>query len=158
MRRPPPTPKAIAILLVDDDPDCRMLVRDAINDSKVRNAVFEVADGQEALDFLNRRGEWANAPRPGLVYLDIEMPVKNGLETLREIKQTPELRNIPVVMMTGVCDEAQMFQAAEAGANSYTIKPANAEQFLKTVLTSTNYWLTIHQYPDHHVAPDQARR
>ena len=135
-----------------------MLVRDAISESKVSNMVFEVADGQEALDFLNRRGEWAHAPRPGLVYMDIEMPVKNGLETLREIKQTPELRDIPVVMMTGVCDEAQMLLAAEAGANSYTIKPANAEQFLRTVLTSTNYWLNIHQYPEHHIAPEQGRR
>jgi CheY-like chemotaxis protein len=148
----------ITILLVDDDADCRMLIRDAIAECKVANAVYEAADGGEALDFLNRCGQFEDAPRPGLIYLDIEMPHLNGQETLRLIRQKPELRDIPVVMMTGVADEQQMQLAAENGANSYTIKPANAEQFLKTVLMSTNYWLTIHQYPGHHLSPTEARR
>ncbi|MDP9174273.1 MAG: response regulator [Planctomycetota bacterium] len=148
----------VTILLVDDDPDCRMLIRDAIAESKVCNSVFEVTDGSEAIDFLLRRGEWAHAPRPGLIYLDIEMPGMNGLEALRHIKANARLRDIPVVMMTGVSDETQMKAAADAGANSYTIKPANAEQFLRTVLTSTNYWLTIHQYPDHHLPANECRR
>ena len=68
------------------------------------------------------------------------------------------MRDIPVVMMTGVSDEEQMKQAAANGANSYTIKPANAEQFLRTVLASTNYWLTIHQYPEHHLPAEECRR
>ena len=148
----------ITILLVDDDPDCRLLIRDAIAECKVSNDVHEVANGQEALDFLHRRWTFANAPRPGLIYLDIEMPAMDGQETLKRIKAEPTLRDIPVVMMTGVCDEMQMKQAAANGANSYTIKPANAEQFLRTGLASTNYWLTIHQYPEHHVSPDQCRR
>jgi CheY-like chemotaxis protein len=148
----------ITILLVDDDADCRMLIRDAIAESKVCNSVFEVSNGQEALDFLNRRGAWAQVPRPGLIYLDIEMPGMNGLEALKAIKNDPALSDIPVVMMTGVSDEVQMRIAAESGANSYTIKPANAEQFLRTVLSSTRYWLTIHQYPDHHLSPEQCRR
>jgi two-component system response regulator len=150
--------REIAILLVDDDADCRLLIRDAIAESKCSNAVFEVADGNEAIDFLLRRGSWANAPRPGLIYLDIEMPGMDGLEALKQIKANTELRDIPVVMMTGVSDETQMRAAAEAGANSYTIKPANSEQFLRTVLMSTNYWLKIHQYPDHHLPADQCRR
>jgi CheY-like chemotaxis protein len=148
----------ITILIVDDDQDCRMLIRDAICQSKVSNRVFEVSDGIEALDFLHKRGRWTNAPKPGLIYLDIEMPGMNGQEVLKEIKAAPNLRDIPVVMITGVSDELQMRKAAEAGANSYTLKPASAEQFLKTVLTSTNYWLTIHQYPSHHLPPDQCRR
>ena len=148
----------IAILLVDDDQDCRMLIRDAIAESKVSNRVFEVSNGAEAMDFLCRRGRYADAPRPGLIYLDIEMPGMNGQETLKAIKADPELRDIPVVMMTGVCDEAEMKRAAANGANSYTIKPANVEQFLKTVLMSTSYWLTVHQYPDHHVPADSCRR
>jgi CheY-like chemotaxis protein len=148
----------ITILIVDDDQDCRMLIRDAICQSKVSNRVFEVSDGIEALDFLHQRGRWTNAPKPGLIYLDIEMPGMNGQEVLQAIKAAPNLRDIPVVMITGVSDESQMRKAAEAGANSYTIKPASAEQFLKTVLTSTNYWLTIHQYPSHHLPPDQCRR
>ena len=148
----------ITILLVDDDPDCRMLIRDAIAECKVSNEIFECRNGREALDFLYRRGAHAAAPRPGLVYLDIEMPGLDGQSVLREIKSDPGLRDIPVVMMTGVADEAQMEQAARNGANSYTLKPANAEQFIKTVLASTNYWMTIHQYPDHHLAPKECRR
>ena len=153
-----PSAEAITILIVDDDPDCRMLIRDAISESKVCNRVFEVADGIEALDFLHQRGKWSNAPRPGLVYLDIEMPGMNGQEVLQAIKAIPDLRDIPVVMITGVADEIQMRKAAEAGANSYTLKPASADQFLKTVLTSTNYWLTIHQYPEHHLPAEECRR
>jgi two-component system response regulator len=154
----PPPNEGITILIVDDDQDCRMLIRDAICQSKVCNRVFEVADGIEALDFLHRRGRWVHAPRPGLIYLDIEMPGMNGQEVLEAIKAAPNLRDIPVVMVTGVSDDLQMRKAAEAGANSYTLKPASADQFLKTVLTSTNYWLTIHQYPGHHLPPDQCRR
>ena len=148
----------ITILLVDDDPDCRMLIKDAISECKVRNAIHEVADGKQALEFLQRKGRFADAPRPGLIYLDIEMPNLNGQETLKAIKASPELRDIPVVMMTGVSDEEQLKAAAANGANSYTIKPANAEQFLRTVLASTNYWLTIHQYPEHHLPATECRR
>src|SRR2546423_8748190 len=139
--------EALTILLVDDDDDCRMLVRDAIAECKLSNSVVEARDGQEALDLLNRAGHPGGMPRPGLIYLDIEMPGMDGQTTLRRIKSNPDLRDIPVVMMTGVSDETQMRLAAANGANSYTIKPANAEQFLRTVLASTNYWLTIHQYP-----------
>ena len=148
----------ITILLVDDDPDCRLLIRDAIAECKVSNAVFEASNGMEALDFLKRRGKFAGAPRPGLIYLDLEMPGMDGQATLKAIKADPELRYIPVVMMTGVCDENEMKTAAANGANSYTVKPANVEQFLRTVLASTSYWLTIHQYPDHHVPAETCRR
>lgn len=148
----------ITILLVDDDPDCRMLVRDAISECKVSNRVFEVGNGAEALDFLYARGDHAGATRPGLIFLDIEMPAMDGLETLQRIRADERFRTIPIVMMTGVADERQMQQAAASGANSYTIKPANAEQFLRTVLASTNYWLNIHQYPRHHVPQSQCRR
>jgi CheY-like chemotaxis protein len=144
----------ITILLVDDDPDCRMLIRDAITNCKVSNSVYEAANGKEALEFLRRHG----APRPGLIFLDLEMPGMNGQETLKNIKADEDLRDIPVVMMTGVTDENEMKAAAVNGANSYTIKPANAEQFLRTVLASTSYWLTIHQYPGHHIAASEARR
>jgi CheY-like chemotaxis protein len=153
-----PDGEPIAILLVDDDPDCRMLVRDAIEASKVNNRVFEASNGQEALDFLCRRGRFADAPKPGLIYLDIEMPGMGGQDTLRAVRAMPEFRETPIVMMTGVSDEAEMRRAAENGANSYTLKPANAEQFLRTVLESTNYWLTIHQYPHHRLSQDVCRR
>jgi CheY-like chemotaxis protein len=148
----------IVILLVDDDPDCRLLIRDAIGQCKVSNSVFEACDGTEALAFLRREGKFKTAPRPGLIYMDIEMPKLDGQSALKQIKADPSLRDIPIVMMTGVCDETQMKTAAVNGANSYTVKPANAEQFLRTVLASTNYWLTIHQQPDHHVDASMARR
>ena len=148
----------ITILLVDDDEDCRMLIRDAISECKVSNSVFETSNGQEAMDFLYQRGRFAGSPRPGLIYLDIEMPGLNGQAVLRQIKADPELRDIPVVMMTGVADERQMEEAARNGANSYTLKPASAEQFLRTVLASTNYWLNIHQYPTHHLPAGACRR
>ncbi len=148
----------ITILLVDDDEDCRMLIRDAIAECKVSNSVHEVRNGREALDFLLRRSPFAGAPRPGLIYLDIEMPGMDGQSVLRTIKSDPALRDIPVVMMTGVSDESQMAEAARNGANSYTLKPANAEQFLRTVLASTTYWLTIHQYPSHHLPAVACRR
>src|SRR3954453_12013955 len=148
----------ITILLVDDDADCRMLIRDAIAECNVSNRVYEVANGQEAIDFLNRAGRFADMPRPGLIFMDIEMPAMDGLTALRRIRAVPELQEIPIVMMTGVCGEQQMQQAAAMGANSYTLKPANAEQFLRTVLASTNYWLTIHQYPHHHLPADVCKR
>jgi two-component system response regulator len=150
--------EAITILLVDDDADCRMLIRDAIAECKVSNQVFEVGNGAEALDFLYARGKHAGMMRPGLIFLDIEMPGMDGQTTLKHIRSDERFRDIPIVMMTGVADERQMEQAAANGANSYTIKPANAEQFLRTVLASTNYWLTIHQYPRHHVPQEQCRR
>ena len=115
----------ITILLVDDDEDCRTLIRDAISECKVSNETHEC---------------------------------RNGQETLRRIRSDPAYRDIPVVMMTGVSDEQQMRTAAANGANSYTIKPASAEQFLRTVLASTNYWLTIHQYPSHRLPQEQCRR
>ncbi len=148
----------IVILLVDDDPDCRMLVHDAISASKVRNETFQVGSAEEALRFLNRQAPFTDAPRPGLIYMDIEMPGMDGIALLRKIKSDPNLRDISVVMMTGVSDERQMKAAAEAGANSYTIKPANAQQFLRTVVDCTNYWLTIHQYPNRHLPSEACRR
>lgn len=146
--------KSVVILIVDDDPDCRLLIRDTISDCKVSNQVVEVANGIEAMDYLHQRGQYENAPRPGLIYLDIEMPGMDGQTTLQRIKADPGLRDIPVVMMTGVCDEEEMKRAMANGANSYTLKPANAEQFLRTILMSTNYWLNIHQYPEHHWSPE----
>ena len=148
----------ITILIVDDDEDCRTLIRDAVSECKVSNQIHEVCNGQKALDFLYRRGSYADAPRPGLIYLDIEMPGLDGQAVLKEIKGNAGLRDIPVVMMTGVADEKQMAQAAKNGANSYTLKPANAEQFLRTVLASTTYWLTLHQYPTHHLPAVACRR
>src|ERR1700712_1190316 len=98
----------LTILLVDDDEDCRMLIRDAIAECKVSNSIYEARNGQEALDLLGLCGRSAGMPRPGLIYLDIEMPGMDGQTTLKRIKADPDLKDIPVVMMTGVNDETQM--------------------------------------------------
>src|SRR5438309_291472 len=97
----------VVILLVDNDDDCRQLIRDAIEHGKLDNAVYEVTSGEDALAFLQRRGNYANAPRPGLVYLDIEMPGMGGQETLRAIRKDPKFDDIAIVMMTGVTDDHQ---------------------------------------------------
>ena len=137
----------VTILLVDDDEDCRQLIRDAIEQAKLDNPVYEVSSGEEALAFLHRQGAYADAPRPGLVYLDIEMPGMDGQETLKAIRRDPRLSDIAVVMMTGVTDDAQKILAMANGANSYTNKPTDAMTFMQTVVHSTNYWLRIHQFP-----------
>jgi CheY-like chemotaxis protein len=137
----------VTILLVDDDEDCRQLIRDAIEQGKLDNPVYEVASGEEALAFLHRQGAYADAPRPGLIYLDIEMPGMDGQETLKAIRRNPNFADIAVVMMTGVTDDAQKVQAMANGANSYTNKPTDALTFMQTVMQSTDYWLRIHQFP-----------
>jgi CheY-like chemotaxis protein len=141
------TCEPVAILLVDDDPDCRMLIREAIRACRATNVVYEVSSGEEAIQFLDRSGPHGDAPRPGLIYLDLEMPGMNGQEVLKRIRSNRDMDDIAVVMMTGVSDDREMREAAANGANSYTLKPAGAEQFLRTVLSSTQYWLTIHQRP-----------
>jgi CheY-like chemotaxis protein len=137
----------VTILVVDDDEDCRQLIRDAIEQGKLDNPVYEVSSGEEALEFLHRRGAWADAPRPGLIYLDIEMPGMDGQETLQAIRRDPRFADIAVVMMTGVTDDAQKILAMANGANSYTNKPTDALTFMQTVMRSTDYWLRIHQFP-----------
>src|SRR5215470_13297988 len=127
----------VTILLVDDDEDCRQLIRDAIDQGKLDNPVYEVSSGEEALAFLHRQGSYADAPRPGLIYLDIEMPGINGQDTLKAIRQDPRFADIAVVMMTGVTDDEQKRLAMASGANSYTNKPTDALTFVQTVMQST---------------------
>ena len=146
----------VTILLVDDDEDCRQLIRDAIEQGKLDNPVYEVSSGEQALQFLRREGAFANAPRPGLVYLDIEMPGLDGQATLKAIRSDPRFSDIAVVMMTGVTDDQQKRLAMSNGANSYTNKPTDALTFIHTVVQSTNYWLRIHQFPSPEAAVNVA--
>ena len=137
----------IRILLVDDDEDCRLLVRDAMRQGNILNEVYEVSSAEEALDFLHRRGEHRDAPQVGLIYLDIQMPGMSGQELLKVLRGDESLKKVPVVMMTNLCDDREKETAARAGANSYTIKPSDPEQFIHTVIEATNYWIGIHQAP-----------
>ena len=148
----------ISILLIDDDADCRLLIRDAIGERADRFTIYEACNGAEGLELLSRKGGADQDELPGLIFMDVEMPVMNGIDTLRRIKSDPRLRHIPVVMMTGVSDEGHIRLAAELGANSYTLKPADADHFLSTVAAATAYWLGVHQYPQQRLPQNQCRR
>ena len=138
------TPKAakpITILLVDDDPDCRMLVRDIIAAACSRADVCEVSNGREALDFLQRAGEAGDRPRPDLVYLDIEMPALGGQEVLKAIRSDPAMGDVPVIMLTGLDDERAKREALRNGASGYVVKPAEPRRFLDVVARSVDHWV-----------------
>ena len=148
----------VPVLLVDDDADCRLLVRDALANCGVPTSVSEVADAAAALRFLRRQGEFATAPRPRLVLSDVEMPRMDGIELVRRVRADVSLADIPVVMLSGLSDDDALAAAAAAGANSYTIKAADAGQFLRTVTAAAHYWLAVHQSPGHHLAAGACRR
>ena len=136
----------IKILLVDDDEDCRLMFKDAIKDANIRNDIYEVNSGEEALDFIFKRGKYHDAPTPGLVYLDIDMPGISGQEVLKVLKSDERVHKIPVVMLTNLNDEKEKRTAAQNGANSYTVKSSDPLKFISTIIEATNYWLCIHQH------------
>src|SRR5438876_6547295 len=125
--------KPIEILLVEDSPDDACLTIEALKDGKVRNQVNHVENGEEAMHFLRRVGKHAQAPRPDLVLLDLCLPRKSGREVLEEIKQDPELRRIPVVIMTTVDDREEIREAYNRHANCYVTKPVDLDQFIGVV-------------------------
>jgi len=139
--------KPIEILLVEDNPDDATLTMEALRDGKVRNRVSVVEDGVEALAFLRRQGQNGTAPRPDLILLDLNLPRKNGFEVLTEIKEDPDLRRIPVVIMTTSEDEKYVLKAYNLRANCYVTKPVDVEQFIRVVRSIEDFWLTIVKLP-----------
>jgi two-component system response regulator len=144
----PNTTTRPAILLVDDDPDARLILREALTEAVPDVAIHEVASGEEALDFLYARQRWPNAPRPALIYLDIEMPGEGGQTALAKIRQDPRFADIPVVVLTSMTDDVQKRLAAVNGANSFALKPATRAQLAQTISQITGYWTHLHQRPD----------
>jgi CheY-like chemotaxis protein len=139
--------RPIEILLVEDSPDDATLTIEALKEGKVRNHVHLAEDGVEALAFLRREGPRANAPRPDLVLLDLNLPKKNGWEVLAEIKDDASLRRIPVVIMTTSDDQKHVDEAYDLHANCYVTKPIDVDEFIGAVRKIEDFWLTIVRLP-----------
>ena len=146
--------KSLIILLVDDDPDCRTLSADAISQGCPFTETRDVAGGQEALDFLSRRNDFANAPRPDMIFTDLEMPEISGLDLLKVVKSDPDVKEIPVVVLTGVTDKEQRRLAEENGAYAYTQKSADPEALRRAVVEPIARWmLKVRKKPDYTPLP-----
>jgi CheY-like chemotaxis protein len=143
------TSESITILMADDDADDRMLAEDAMRESRLGNAFRCVEDGQELMDYLTHNGKYAqgHAPRPGLILLDLNMPRKDGRQALQEIKSNPELRCIPVVILTTSKTEEDVLRSYDLGANSFITKPVTFDGLVNIVRTLGNYWFKIVELP-----------
>jgi len=139
--------KTIDILLVEDNPGDVRLMLEALKESKIRNNIFVVEDGVEAMDFLLRKGKYVNSPRPDLVLLDLNLPRKSGREVLAEIKSDASLKRIPVVVVTVSRDEEDIIKAYDLHANCYVTKPIDFTQFLKITKSIEEFWLEIVKLP-----------
>lgn len=137
----------IEILLVEDNPGDVRLAREALKDAKVRNRLHVVSDGLEAMRFLQREDRYADAPRPDLVLLDLNLPKKDGREVLAEVKSTQSLRRIPVVIMTSSEAEQDIAMTYDLNANAYVTKPLDLDQFVRVVRSIEEFWLTIVRLP-----------
>ncbi len=139
--------ESIEILLADDSPGDVRLAVEALKESKILNKVYTVRDGVEAMAFLRNEGKYAKMPRPDLILLDLNMPRKDGRETLAEIKQDENLKCIPVVVLTVSDAEEDIIKAYNLYANCYVTKPMDLEQFNKVVSSINDFWFTIVKLP-----------
>ncbi len=139
--------RIIELLLVEDNPGDVRLTRETLKDSKIKVELNVVEDGVEALAFLRREGKYAKAPRPDLILLDLNLPRKDGREVLAEIKQDPDLRRIPVIIMTISSAEEDILRSYNLHANAYVTKPLNLEQFGRITRAIEDFWFTIVKLP-----------
>ena len=152
---------AVTILLADDDEEDRELTREALQDARLANDMRFVVDGQELLDYLRREGRYADpavdAPRPGIILLDLNMPKKDGREALAEIKADPDLRRIPVVVLTTSKDEMDILRTYDLGVNSFITKPVTFAGLVEVMRTWTRYWFELVELPNGTAGDDHAR-
>ena len=144
------SPKTNVILMADDDDDDRLLTRDAVAEAGLDGDIHFVENGEELLDYLYRRGKYqqaSTAPRPGLILLDLNMPLKDGREALREIRADPELRRIPVVVLTTSKADTDIGAIYELGANSFISKPFQFEALVGVMKTLGQYWFQTVELP-----------
>ncbi len=142
--------KPITILMADDDPDDRLLTADALKEARLINDIRFVENGEELLDYLRRTGKFAppaDAPRPGLILLDLNMPRKDGRAVLKDLKQDAELRTIPVVVLTTSKDDEDVYRSYDLGVNSYIVKPVTFEALVDILQTLEKYWFEIVELP-----------
>jgi two-component system, chemotaxis family, response regulator Rcp1 len=141
------TSAAIEVLLVEDSPGDVRLTREAFKDAKVHINLHVASDGAEAMAFLWREGKHANAPRPDLILLDLNLPKKDGREVLAEIKESPTLKSIPVVVLTTSASEEDILKSYQLHANCYITKPVDLDGFLKVVKNIDSFWLSVVKLP-----------
>jgi len=139
--------ESIEILLVEDNDGDARLAKEAMRDSKIRNNLHHVIDGEEAMDFLFKRGKFSSAPTPDLILLDLNLPKKDGREVLEEIKKNETLKPIPVVILTVSNAEEDILKTYNLHANCYITKPLDLEQFMKVVKSIEDFWFTIVKLP-----------
>lgn len=145
------SPKPITILMADDDPDDRQLTKEAFEEAKLVNDLRFVEDGVELLDYLHRRGKYADpvtSPRPGIILLDLNMPRKDGREALQELKQDARFRAIRVIILTTSKAEEDILRTYNLSAASYITKPVTFESLVDVVKTLGKYWLEIVELPE----------
>ena len=148
--------RSIIILVADDDTEDCMLIRDALEESRVVNELYFVHDGEELLDYLRHRGKFEDpetSPRPGLILLDLNMPRKDGREALLEIKADPCLRKTPVVVLTTSQAEEDICRSYDLGVNSYITKPVTFDSLVDTMRVLGHYWLQIVELPPENGCP-----
>src|ERR1700678_1912968 len=136
-------PRVIDVLMVEDDEGDVLMTREAFDYYKIRNRLHVVTDGEQALQFLHRTGPYADAPRPGLILLDVNLPRRSGLEVLSELKQDPELLVIPVVMLTTSRAEEDILRSYSLHANAFVTKPVDFEHFIDAIRQIDNFFLTL---------------
>jgi two-component system response regulator len=140
-------PRHIEILLVEDNPADVLLTREAFEYNKIVNAVHVAEDGIQALDFLYKRGQYASVPRPDLILLDLNLPRKNGREVLAEIKADPDLKSIPIVILTTSNADEDILRAYNLNANCYVVKPVGFDNFVKAMQSIRHFWFSVVTLP-----------
>lgn len=141
----------ITILMADDDPEDVIFAEEALEEARLANDFRSVADGEELMDYLHQRGAYGDgrrAPRPGLILLDLNMPRKNGFEALEEIKADPQLRHIPVVVLTTSRAEEDVYRSYDLGVNSFISKPVTFQGLVKVMKVVGRYWFEIVARPN----------